>query len=165
VCSVSRSRTAPSFGIVRAFIVTGALGIGMAAVVGCGESAKPLTRAQLLTKADATCRRINNKLSAGNSAKTPQQISHAASELVSYEQKGLAELSKLIPPASMASDWKAIIAGAQTLADDTVKIVERVKVEKDLKGAHALLAETSRVQERTVAIAKRDGFTDCSQLA
>jgi hypothetical protein len=164
VCFVSRSRTAPSFGIARAFIVTGALGISMAAVVGCGESDKPLTRAQLLARADATCRRINNKLSTGNGAKTPQQLSRAASQLVSYEQKGLAELSKLIPPASMASDWKAIIAGAQTLADDTVKVVERVKVEKNFNGVHALVAEISRVQARTVAIAKRDGFTDCSQL-
>lgn len=162
---MSRSGTTPSFGTFRAQLITVALCTSLLAAVGCGESAKPLTRVQLLAKADTTCRRINHKLSSSGTTKSPQEFADRASELVAYEQKGLAELSKLIPPASMANDWKAIIAGAQTLADDTMKIVERVKVEKNLKGAHSLLLETTKVQERTVAIAKRDGFKDCSLLA
>jgi hypothetical protein len=151
--------------MARSMTAAAVLIMSLLAGDGCGEAAKPLTRAQLLAKADATCRRINVKLSATHPAKSPQEVVHDASELVSYEQRGLAELSRLIPPASMASDWKAIIAGAQTLADNTVKIVERVKAEKNFIGARALLAESTKIQERTVAIAKRDGFKDCSELA
>jgi hypothetical protein len=140
-----------------------ALMVSVLAASGCGKSAKPLTRAQLLAKADAICRRINKKLSS-TTIKTQQDIARIAPQLATYEQEGLAELSKLIPPASMANDWKMIITGAQTLADNTAKLGEYVK-SKDLKTARALITETSKVQQRTVAIAKRNGFKDCAQTA
>jgi hypothetical protein len=153
----------PPLGTTWRAVVAAALGTSLLAG-GCGGSTKPLTRAQLLSKADATCRRINSELSAVN-AKSSESSAHAISVLVSYEQKGLAELSKLIPPASMASDWKAILAGAQTVANDTLKLLERVNVEKDPKAVHSLLVETSKVQEHVLAITQRDGFKDCAQLA
>lgn len=143
------------------------LGAALAAsaltAAGCGESAKPLTRAQLLARADAICARINKKLSATN-IKSEQDIVRIAPQLVADEQQGLAELNKLIPPGSMADDWKTIIAGAQTLADSTAKLGEDVKA-KDVKAAHTLIEEANKVQQRTITVAKRDGFKDCSQSA
>lgn len=140
-----------------------ALAAGALAAAGCGESAKPLTRAQLLSRADAICARINKKLSATN-IKSQQDIVRIAPQLAADEQQGLAELNKLIPPASMANDWKTIITGAQTLADSTAKLGEDVKA-KDLKAARTVISEANKVQQRTVAVAKRDGFKDCSHNA
>lgn len=133
------------------------------AAVGCGKSAKPLTRAQLLHRADTICHRLSKKLSS-TTIKTEQDFVRVLPKLAGYEQEGLAELSKLIPPARMAEDWKMIVAGAQTLADDVAKLGEDVKA-KDRKAARAVLSEVGKVQQRTGAIAKRDGFKDCSQAA
>lgn len=139
------------------------LAAGALMSAGCGESAKPLTRAQLLHRADAICRKVNTKLSS-TKIKTEKDLVRALPKLAGYEQEGLAELSKLIPPERMAEDWKMIVAGAQTLADDVAKLGEDAKA-KDLKAAHAVVDEIGKVQQRTTAIAKRDGFKDCAQVA
>lgn len=143
-------------------LLAAALAASVLANAGCGESAKPLTRAQLLHKADAICHKLNKRLSSSK-IKTEKDLVQELPKLAGYEQEGLAELSKLIPPAKMAEDWKMIIAGAQTLADDIAKVGEDAKA-KELKAARAIFAKASKVQQRTTAITKRDGFKDCSQV-
>jgi hypothetical protein len=133
------------------------------AAVGCGESAKPLTRLQLLHKGDAICRRVNQRLSSIN-IKSQQDLVRVLPQLATYEQRALAELSKLVPPVSMEGDWKTILDGAQTVADITAKLEESTKA-KDLRAARTLIQEADKVQRRTTATAKRDGFRYCSQNA
>ncbi len=132
---------------------------------GCGKSSKPLTRAELIAKADAICKRANDKLKSSNTTiKTQQDIAKLAPKLASFEQGALAELSKLEPPAALANDWKMIIAGAQTLADNTAKLGEYAR-RNDIKAARGLIQTSEKVQQQTLAIAKRDGFKECSQTA
>jgi hypothetical protein len=144
-------------------LLAAALAASVLTTVGCGESAKPLTRAQLLHKADAICHKLNKKLSS-TTVKTEKDLVRELPKLAGFEQEGLAELSKLIPPAKMAEDWKMIIAGAQALADDVAKLGEDAKA-KNLKAAHAVVAEIGKVGQRTTAITKRDGFKDCALVA
>jgi hypothetical protein len=139
------------------------LAAGVLTSAGCGESAKPLTRAQLLHRGDAICHKVSKKLSS-TTIKTEKDFVRELPKLAGYEQEGLAALSKLIPPARMAEDWKMIVAGAQTLADDIAKLGEDAKA-KHLKAARKLVTEIGKVQQRTRAIAKRDGFKDCAQVA
>lgn len=132
---------------------------------GCGKSSKPLTRAELIAKADTICKRVNDKLkSSNNSIKSQQDIVRIVPKLASFEQTALAELSKLEPPASLANDWKTIIAGAQTLADNTAKLGEYAKA-NNLKAARHLIQASEKVQQQTLATAKRDGFKQCSQTS
>lgn len=143
-------------------LLAAAMAASMLTTAGCGESAKPLTRAQLLHRADAICHKLNKRLSS-TTIKTEKDFARKLPKLADYEQEGLAELSKLIPPAKLAEDWKMVIAGAQTLADDVAKLGEYVKA-KDLKAARAVIARIGKVQQRTTAITKRDGFKDCAQV-
>ncbi|HTD57259.1 MAG TPA: hypothetical protein VK672_00040 [Solirubrobacteraceae bacterium] len=133
------------------------------AVMGCGSSPKPLTRAELTAKANAICKTVTVKL-AGHTIKTQSDIARVAVELAAFEQAALNELSKLVPPAELASDWKQFIAGAQTLAENTQKLGEYAKV-NNLKGAHGLIVSSQAVQKQMVTIAKRDGLTGCEQVA
>lgn len=139
------------------------LAASMLASAGCGESPKPLTRAQLLHRADAICRKLNKRLSS-TTVKSEKDLVRVLPKLAGYEQEGLAELSKLVPPARMANDWKTIVASAQALADDVGKLGEDAKA-KDFKAGRAIVSEIGKVQQRATAIAKRDGFKDCSQVA
>jgi hypothetical protein len=133
------------------------------AVSGCGSSSKPLTRAELTAKANAICKTVSAKL-ASKTIKTQQDIARIAPELASFEQTALTELSKLVPPAELANDWKQFVAGAQTLAENTSKLGEYAKA-NNLKGAKGLITSSQAVQQQMVATAKRDGLTACEQVA
>jgi hypothetical protein len=142
-------------------------GIALTAIAlaasGCGSSSKPLTRAELTAKANAICKTVTAKISS-KSANSEQQISRVASELSSFEQTALADLSKLVPPAELETDWKKFVAGAQTLAENTAKLGEYAKA-KNLKAGKALILSSENTQKQMVVIAKRDGLTACEQVA
>jgi hypothetical protein len=133
------------------------------AVCGCGGSSKPLTRAELTVKANAICETVNAKL-ASKTIKSQADIVRVAPELASFEQAALTQLSKLVPPTVLESDWKQFVAGAQTLAENTAKLAEYMKA-NDLKSAHGLIASSEAVQKQMIATAKRDGLTACEQVA
>jgi hypothetical protein len=140
-----------------------ALAATMLAAFGCGSSAKPLTRAELTIKANAICKTVTAKLSS-RTLKTPQDIARFATELASFEQSALTDLSKLVPPAELANDWKRFIAGAQTLAENTSKLGEYAKA-NNLKTARSLITSSTAIQHQMQAIAKRDDLKDCEQVA
>jgi hypothetical protein len=146
---------------------TGLTTIALAAIVfassGCGgSSAKPLTRAELTAKADAICKRVSAKISS-RTIKTQQDIARAASELASFEESALTELSKLVPPAELANEWKQFVAGAQALAENTSKLGEYARA-NNLKGGRSLIASSEAIQQQMVAIAKRNGLKGCEQV-
>jgi hypothetical protein len=140
-----------------------ALTAAVLAASGCGSSSKPLTRAELTAKADAICKTVTAKLSS-KSASTQQQIGRLAAELSSFEETALTNLSKLVPPSELESDWKQFVAGAQTLAENTAKLGEYAKA-NNLKAAKSLIISSEATQKQMVTIAKRDGLTACEQVA
>jgi hypothetical protein len=133
------------------------------AVAGCGGSEKPLTHAELVIKANAICKTVTAKL-ATKSANSVKDIARVAPELASFEQKALSELSKLVPPADLEGDWKQFIAGAETLSENTSKLGEYAKANK-LKEASKLILSSETTQHQMEAIAKRNGLTECEQVA
>jgi hypothetical protein len=133
------------------------------AIAGCGESAKPLTHAELVSKANTICKNVTAKF-ATKSANSVRDIARIAPELASFEQKALTELSKLIPPVALESDWKQFIAGAETLAENTAKLGEYAKA-NNLKAARGVITSSETAQHEMRAIAKRNGLTKCEQVA
>lgn len=140
-----------------------ALAATMLVASGCGSSTKSLTRAELTAKANAICKTVTTKL-AGSNVKTQQDIARVAPELASFEEAALTDLGKLVPPAELADDWRQFVAGAQTLAENTSKLGEYAKANK-LKQAQGLITSSQAVQQRMVAIARRDGLKSCEQVA
>lgn len=140
--------------------------LALVLVSGCGSSSKPLTRAELTTKANAICRKVNLKLQAATKkgVGTVQQIAQIAPELASFEETALVELGKLIPPVAVESDWKAFVSGAQTLAENTSKLGEYAKA-NNLKRAKNLIKSSTATQQQMVTIAKRNGLRECEQIA
>jgi hypothetical protein len=140
-----------------------ALTVSALAASGCGGSTKPLTRAELVEKANAICRRVNVKLASSTSqVKTQADLARIAPQLASFEQGALSELSKLSPPSELASDWKAILTDAQTLADNTAKIGEYAKTNQK-KALQELSLASEKVEKNLVTTTKRNGMKDCEQ--
>jgi hypothetical protein len=133
-------------------------------VAGCGGSeAKPLTRAELTAKANAICKTVAGKF-ATKDINNKQEIARVVPELAAFEQTALTELSKLIPPANLANDWKQFVAGAGTLAENTAKLGEYARA-NNLKAAGGLIASSEAVQRQMRATAKRDGIAECERVS
>lgn len=140
-----------------------ALAAAALVVGGCGSSSsKPLTRAELTAKANAICRSVSGEL-ATKSVKSVQGVARTAPQLAAIEQRALTQLSKLVPPASMENEWKTFIAGAQTLAENTVKLGEYAK-DNDLKSARDLIVSSETAVKRMSAIMKGYDIKDCEQV-
>jgi hypothetical protein len=134
------------------------------AVSGCGgSSSKPLTRAELTAKANAICKTVTEKLSK-KSVKSVQEVARIATELASSEQSSLTELSKLVPPTELESDWKAFVAGADKLAENTAKLGEDAKANQ-FKAAGGLITSSEKTERQMLEIAKRDGIKNCEHAS
>lgn len=148
--------------MTRTRLVTLALAATTLAVGGCGSSSKPLTRAELTAKANAICRSVSGKL-ATKSVNSVQDVARTAPQLAAVEQGALTELSKLVPPTSMESEWKTFIAGAQMLAENTAKLGEYAK-SNDLESARSLIVSSEATVKQTSAIMKEYGIKGCEQV-
>jgi hypothetical protein len=139
------------------------LTVGALAVAGCGSSSsKPLSRAELTAKANAICKTVAQELKT-KTVSNQRDIARIAPELASFEETELRELSKLIPPAELESDWKQFVAGAEMLAEDTLKVGEYAK-SNELGKAKGLIASTQATQKQMLVIVKRDGLKECEQV-
>jgi hypothetical protein len=135
------------------------------AASGCGGSSKAstsLSKAELIAKADTICARVHAQYHA-NGYSTTQSIARLAPRVAAYEHAGVAEMRKLSPPASMASDWKQILDAAQRIADDTAKLGQYAK-ENNVKAEIPLYTADRPRQQQALAIATRDGFKECAKV-
>lgn len=127
-----------------------------------GGQAKSLTRSGLIARADLICRRVNAKR-LSIKIRSTQDYARFLPSLARYERAAYAELGNLSPPVAMMNDWRQIVSDAQTLAVNTAKIGEYT-ASNNPRAAQATGATTTKIEERMLATAKRDGFVDCSQL-
>lgn len=133
------------------------------ALAGCGSSAQPLTRKQLVAKANAVCSTLHKKMKTVGPANTPEELSRVARKLAGYEQQQIEAMRKLVPPKQLASDWKQMIEGAEELSESVATLSSALEAKKKKQATEAL-KQTGVIEKRVTAIAKRDGFTVCSEL-
>lgn len=131
-------------------------------VAGCG-GAKPLTRAQLVSHADALCTQVHAEMKKMGPAKTPHDLALVAKKLAGFEQQQLESMRKLKPPAAMSSDWKQMIEGAEDIAEDAGTISADVQLKKSNAAGEAL-KQIGSVEQHIAPIVERDHFTSCKQL-
>jgi hypothetical protein len=142
------------------------------AVLGCGEStvsSRPLTRAALVARADALCRRLNTKLAANAVGGEGGSLGQLMLSLAAYEHAVAEEMRRLTPPSSMADAWGQMIGGAQTLADGNAKLgaYEQAHGGQIFNPSPTTRAASSAISEgarRLTAAAAREGFTECATL-
>jgi hypothetical protein len=122
----------------------------------------PLTTVQLIAKADPICARVNAER-VSNIIRSKQDYIRVSSEVSSYQQRAIAELVRLIPPASLASTWNTILDGYRTFASDMATISHDVATNQT-STANDVLAASGKIQRQTAAVARRAGFKDCGNV-
>ncbi|MFZ1155227.1 MAG: hypothetical protein WAN93_10015 [Solirubrobacteraceae bacterium] len=117
----------------------------------------------LVSEANEICKRLAARR-ASTRAQTQLQAVKVATELAAFEQGIVVEMRKFVPPAAMASDWKQLLAHAQTLATDTAKISELAQsTGLETPAFAALVAKRRVVESEAAAIAKHAGLQECTR--
>lgn len=115
----------------------------------------------MVVRADAICRRLNTQIEANKQASlSATEIARFAPRNAALEKTALKELSKLKPPASIARDWRQVIAYRRTLMEELAKLGRYAKA-NNTQAIHKLSESKKRVHQKLLTIAKRDGFKDC----
>jgi hypothetical protein len=147
----------------------------MAVLIGCGGGSSHISpvashpegtapAAELVTKADAICKRINSVLvTSGSGSRDLHAISRSASRNAVLERVALNELDKLKPPPSLSRDWARIVEYRRTLAHELVELGRDAKAD-DRRAVQALAASKKRVHDKLFSLATRDGFKYCSEV-
>lgn len=123
-------------------------------------SGTPLTRAEWIAKGDAICNRSNIKISSVTVRAMPEYAT-ALPQIVTYERAEAHELSKLVPPASMAHDWAQIVNGLQ-LDSNYISTLAGYARENKYSNTNPLVEKANSLHKQIAELAKRDGFTRCS---
>lgn len=172
----------------RAYLAALALALAAVTSAGCGKASKsanetsassqvsttdsssastpvgpPLTRSQLIAKADAICFRVNAKRAASK-IHTTESIAKYVPALAAYERTAYAELGKLVPPASMTTEWNELVTLAKTLAAETTKVGQYAQA-GNLKAMSGPLVASNQSQQKLLELAQHSGFKDCAQIA
>jgi hypothetical protein len=121
-----------------------------------------LSTTQLIAHGDAICRRLNAELAKAKAIDT-QEILRVVPRNVSLERKSLEELSHLVPPASITTDWKRILGYRRSLANELVALLRRAR-QHDAAAVAALTASKKREHAALRETATRHGFKDCAEL-
>ena len=139
------------------------------AVAGCGGSGDaaggpPLSRPQLMAQAEAICRRRNVAIDAiklrGTSA---ADIARFASRSVAVEQAAFTDLARLTPPASMAGDWRQVLAYSRVLLRYVVELDEFGR-RGEVRAISVLARSAEAAKRQLLVVGTRGGFRYCARV-
>jgi hypothetical protein len=125
----------------------------------------PLTRSELIARADSVCGRIAKrrnllKFSGG------LQFELILPQLVAYQRALFFELDKLTPPTSMRGDWSRIVSDTRTLAESVGGLNQYARSKRtkasDARAIRALFAKFAQTRLQLQTTAKRAGFKACA---
>jgi len=161
-----RSRPCPIAAVTLAVVLAaaGCGGSSKSGSTGSGSSGTSAATARLIATADAICERLDARLASTTSVHLDSRtIARSAPQNAALERAALTELAKLARPASLADDWRQIIAYRLTLADELARLGRYAKA-NDTRAVKAVAVSKRRVHEKLFALATHDGFHVCSQV-
>jgi hypothetical protein len=120
------------------------------------EPTGSLTRAELIAQGNTICSGAK-KFNSSKVTSTDELVRKLREE-AAFNRMQATELEKLVPPASMTDDWKTIVAGVRTLADNTTQVAEYADSHNSSAGAIVLVA-TRKLRAKLSTNAQRNGFT------
>jgi hypothetical protein len=125
-------------------------------------SGKPLSRSQWTGQGDAICTRLVAQL-AGSTSKTSAEFARALGQSAVYVRASVAQLAKLVPPASKETDWQEYLTGLQEIAANSVTLAQITQA-GGFNGQLPIMRTTQTILKRIQALVRHDGFKSCSRI-
>lgn len=143
------------------------------AIAGCGSShasskqAAPLhvapasDRATFIAEAEDICRKLSAEIAPGRSkAPTVAEITRYVPKNIELERAALVELSHLMPPPSMRSDWQQMNRYRHVLVDDLIRLEHAAK-QRNLASLTRVASEKIHEHKILRVLGDREGFRYC----
>lgn len=111
--------------MIRTTIIAAAVAAVTLATSGCGGSDKPLTRTELVAKAEAICRHAVDTVDWRKA--TFDQLARLGPRLAAIEEDASSELAHLKPPASLSIDWQILIDNFRVTGEQFRKLAATAK--------------------------------------
>lgn len=127
---------------------------------GCGSSAESQSLGTLIAKADPICLHAIKTLPTLYNTSNFHEIPSVAATTAGAFKQASNELADLKPPASMASDWKVIVDGYQTMAGDIAELGEHAK--RTTKPDVPVLGQLTNEQHAVAVVAFKRGVKGCA---
>jgi hypothetical protein len=122
----------------------------------------PLTRTTLIAKGDAICAHSNKELSA-ISVTGEASFKRVLPQVAIYSNDESNELAKLVPPASLTSDWSTIINSIHLYSQYVDQIASYAQ-SNNYGSAGPLLGTAEAIRRKMIATAGHAGFKRCSEV-
>ncbi len=160
-----------------------ALSVVMLSIVGCGgkSSARTTVRsdapasasasggevkapAEFISRADSVCAHVNAEIRAVKARSTSAaEVIRVVPRTLALERKGIGELERLNPPASMGRDWRLMLDYRRTLASQLAQLLEAARKNSGAS-VKPLGAAKKRVHASLTKTAVANGFKDCGKV-
>jgi hypothetical protein len=126
------------------------------------EPGGALTREELIIKANVICAHANVQL-APISILVPKDFALLMPKVAAYNRAAATELGKLVPPASLASDWHQVIAAINKVAANS-DLIAKYAASNKIAAATPVYREAAKAQAQVIAVTKRDGIKECNRI-
>jgi hypothetical protein len=138
------------------------MGVAIVALAsGCGgsSSTKPLTRAELIAKANPVCRRVSREVD-WSKVNTKEFSPRRAAELGALEERAASELNELTPPPSLLFNWRMVVDDHRAIGP-VFKHMAQVLIIKGAQGYPVLPLAAS--QNELAMNARAVGAEECAK--
>jgi hypothetical protein len=123
-------------------------------------SGKPLTPARWIARGDAICAHLQGELEK-TAIKRLADVPQVLPRWAAYERVEVAQLAKLVPPASKASSWQQYLNEGLQWAEGTAKLAESTTAGNAILKS-PLANAVARVHDHMQKVAKLYGLKECS---
>jgi hypothetical protein len=124
---------------------------------------KPLSRARFIAAADAICAKTNTKLAAVTVI-TTRELSRQLPQVVLYDATETNELSKLVPPTSLAHDWSTMLNDFHQITEYSRTVTKDVQAH-NMKAASPIIVSAQNLRQELNRVATRAGFKHCNRTS
>ena len=138
------------------------------AATGCGSQAAAGGPSHVISQADAVCKQVEARSAAINASLSKvrsqqmKEIAKVAPGFSQFELQAVERLRALAVPASLAGEWRELLAGMQQLAVDTARLGVAAGAGNS-KGMEAINASGQPIRSRLEGIAQHVGFKYCGR--
>ncbi len=127
-------------------------------------AATVLSKEQLVAKADAICQRMNNEFAADEpKSQDVAETARLTPQRAVLEQRVVAELSELKPPATIAGQLRRIISARRTLAQELAEVGRDAK-NNDTAAVRKLATSKAKLHHELRTFATNAGFNVCGRV-
>lgn len=127
-----------------------------------GGGGEALTKAQLVSQADAICRDLNQKVDALPEPESVEDIETFAQDLLDTVEPAVADLKALVPPSEVEADYDRAMELLDNQVERTRELQEAGK-EGDEAKVRSVIASGEKDDAEGDRIARKIGLKECGE--